>query len=134
MRRMGDKGLTLIEVLGAMAILSFVVLGVIAISHFSAFSSAEADLRSEAQIIAESRLAALRADPSSYAVPGIDTDGRYTIYYEIHALPSGESAAVTINSIPISQSNKLSLQGVIFLDDGFPYLLTVTVAWEGVVN
>ncbi len=134
-----DKGLTLIEVLGALLILSIVIITFVGVSQFTNLSFSRNDDRTEAIRLAEKTLSVKKnAIATAAIVPNSGTQGAVTTIIDnysvtiydtaltnsIYALPAGKTSHVSVQTIVILKSTVSP-----FADE--PRLITVTVSWGG---
>jgi len=129
-----ERGVTLVEVLAAAAILAMIVIGFTRLSYLTTRVDAGIDRKSEAARIANSVLAQTREivmsthaapanlEPAS-PVPG------YRIYLQLAPIQ-----AISYETDKFQDSSHVSVQSVVPVSDNGtlqPFLLSVTVYWEG---
>jgi Tfp pilus assembly protein PilV len=141
-----EKGLTLLEIIAAALILSFIVLAFADISGYSRLSFAKSDKKNVALRLAEQKLKDIRNTIES-TNPAINTQNMVTTPF-----PSNTDYSYTISDTPLTETptytnqtttaNRVSLQAVVLMDSGttnpgpppttiyVPRLITVTVSWE----
>ncbi|HEY0827405.1 MAG TPA: prepilin-type N-terminal cleavage/methylation domain-containing protein [Bacilli bacterium] len=134
-----DKGLTLIEVLGGLIILSIVIVVFMNISGYTSQSFGKTDKKEAAVRLAENTLAEKRnAIAKAESLPDSGSQGvattviggySVTIYDTIltntaYALPAGTTVHVSVQAIVLLKKTTSPF-------DKEPRLITVTVSWEG---
>jgi len=136
-----DKGLTLIEVLAAIVILSVVILAFVNISGYTAQSSSKSDKKAGALRLAELTMNTLRntVDSSSSIMnvftlptptpPPPNANG--------YSIAMSETLLTATPSYSVAEfANKVSLQDIFILHDPVSntdvnHLITITVSWAG---
>lgn len=127
-----ERGLTLIEILAALVILSMLIVLVMNMSTFSIKSQGSSDTFSTATFIAEKELNRLRNQiktNASYNVANFETDpiAPYTVMaQELNVPIDGSSPNYT--AVPVGMRH-VSMQSIIYRG-GLPRLLNVTVYWS----
>jgi prepilin-type N-terminal cleavage/methylation domain-containing protein len=134
-----EQGLTLIEVLGAMAVLSILVMSFVALSQYTGSAVVKADRQSDAMVIAQQKLNELRTTIlATTPMPSVtdltagtlnSPDPTYSIYYTITSIETPPDLPDDWASF-----NKVSVQGMVLLSDNgtkVSRVLTVSVVWEG---
>jgi prepilin-type N-terminal cleavage/methylation domain-containing protein len=136
-----ERGLTLIEVLAAVVILSILILTFTNISSFTILSSSKSDKKAGAISLAERTMHSLQDRvnssttvmninllPSPALPPDLADSG-----YEITMSHSTLIANPSYNAAPYI--NNVSLQDIFILKDNsgndINYLITITVSWAG---
>ncbi len=137
-----ERGLTLIEVLAAMAILSIIVIAFVNISGYMTLAFSKGDSETEAIRLAEkilteerNRIDSLSTRPSVDYEKTIPVVNGYVVTINETALVNNPSYS---QPLPTGLTNHVSVQGVVLLknpnsvpvpniDD--PRLLTVTLSW-----
>jgi prepilin-type N-terminal cleavage/methylation domain-containing protein len=137
-----EKGLTLIEVLGAIVILSIVVVAFTNLSSFTMLSSSKTDKKAGAIQLAELTMKTLRdtADTANanssimniatLAAPSPNIVNGYTITMSETSLSTNPNY-----TLPVS-TNKVSVQDIFIFHDtaankDVNRLVTITVTWAG---
>ncbi|MEF3303757.1 type IV pilus modification PilV family protein [Paenibacillus sp. GYB003] len=135
-----EKGVTLLEILAATAILGFLVIGFLNLAHFNAKAKLEQERRAEALRLAEEQLNLKRAYyhsvPAVSAVSGNQvvsdtTSGFYRVLIQLSDLTSSPVYAAP------AHPKQVFVQSVVLVKDAsnlmamLPRLLTVTVSWGG---
>lgn len=117
-----ERGTTLIQVLGAVIILTMIILSFVGISQYTTASNSNTDKRDKALFIAEEIVNNLRA--------GVTPTATFEGYsYKIEDLTLASNIQVTaISGTPAR--NQLTLTSVILVS-GTPKLHAVTVSWGG---
>lgn len=138
-----EEGLTLIEVLGAMMVLSILVLSFVALSQYTGQSSMKSDRESQALLIAQQKLNEMRtlivanetmpsaSDPSILSGQLSSPDPDYVVSYTttpVGVTPSLPAAWADMNTVSIQAMVILQGTG----DTKVSRVLTVSVAWEGI--
>lgn len=127
-----QRGASLVEVMGASAILGIVVAAFLALSQYLALSERATDTETEALRLAEQRLARASAHVRDYGAPPADepdADG-FSVAYRMTLLGEGDDP-VEYEAQSFGPKH-LSLQTVVPVASGglpLPALLTVTVSW-----
>lgn len=132
-----ERGTTLIQVLGAVVILTMIILSFVGISQFTTASNRDTDKRDQALFIAEEIVNNLRAGVTTYDLSGTEkpsTDAGFK--YRIDTVTMLSAGDVTINpflSKPVSSRYHVTLQAIMknSVANQPPQLLLVTVLWEG---
>jgi prepilin-type N-terminal cleavage/methylation domain-containing protein len=140
-----ERGVTLIEVLAASAILAFVVLAVVQLSGYNLLAMHKSDRTIEAHRAAEQVLNRIRSDAAAQA-PYSHYDWSSGFYSCDHVSPACSGllppqSALTIRSqpfngsassvlAPVSSSRQATVQAIVNIGSA-PRLVTVTVQWEG---
>lgn len=120
-----EKGLTLIEVLASVAILSIVVLAYINISDYTLLANHKSSKSVEALRIAEEQLNLARENfRVNQTIPTNKIVDAYKVIFQINNLPNSGAYDTTEY-----ESNHVSLQGII-AENSETRLLTVTVSWS----
>lgn len=135
-----EKGITLVEVLAAVVILSILVVAFTNISTFTTKSSSTTDRRAGALRVAEERLNTIRNNIGTTALPimgsqdvvaGTDASGFYQIDVSDTSLQSPSYSAAGL-------THKVYLQDIYIMRDlttnpetRVSRLIIVTVSWEG---
>lgn len=139
-----ERGVTLIEVLAASAILAFVVLAVVQLSGYNMLAMHKSDRTIEAHRAAEQVLNRIRSDAAAKA-PNSHYDWSSGPYSCDNASPACSGllppqSTLTIQSqpfngsassvlAPVSSSRQATVQAIVNIDST-PRLVTVTVQWE----
>ncbi|HZG88498.1 type IV pilus modification PilV family protein [Paenibacillus sp.] len=122
-----ERGVTLIEAVAAMLVLSVVVIVFLNVSGYSALAGRQADKQQEARRIAEEQLHQWRAllleDPSP-SLPYASTTQGYAVYIQSASVGNVQYETSAFGS------RHVSLQAFALLG-GQPEVVTVTVSWEG---
>lgn len=132
-----EKGLTLVEVLAAAAILGMIVTVFVTISGYTQLSFNKSDQKAASLRLAESKLNEIRnAIPVDPPIPNVGTQNQPTTPVSGFNVTVNETALTStpVYSTPIPEKNQVSLQGVVLLNNNgtyVPRLITVTVSWEG---
>jgi prepilin-type N-terminal cleavage/methylation domain-containing protein len=127
-----SKGLTLIEVLAAVAILGIVIAAFVSISNYSMLANQQNDREIEAIQIAENvvndvRDFIARTGRFPDAEP-VSSDPKYHIYIQHSQLRNMNSG--DYDRSKFENKEHVSIQTIVYLNME-PRLLTVTVYWEG---
>jgi prepilin-type N-terminal cleavage/methylation domain-containing protein len=135
-----EKGLTLLEVLAAMTILSLAIMMFLNISGYSTQSNRKDSFRMEAIRLAEKTMNEKRDSYESsvpvftdpvWASPQVSTEGKYTVTIQQTGMNASSYNRASF------KKNSVSVQSVIIFKDSaqattiIPRLVTVTVSWEG---
>ncbi|CAH1202541.1 hypothetical protein PAECIP111893_01826 [Paenibacillus plantiphilus] len=126
-----ERGTTLIQVLGAVIILTMIILSFVGISQYTTASNRDTDKRDKALFIAEEIVNNLRAGVTTYDLSGTETETttsgfKYRIKTE--TLSTGVTDIEPFKATPITTRNQLTLT---FVTGGTPELYAVTVIWGG---
>lgn len=129
-----ERGTTLIQVLGAVIILTMIILSFVGISQYTTASNRDTDKRDRALFIAEEIVNNLRAGVTTYVLSGTETaiptsDFKYRIKTE--TLSADVTDIEPYKDTPITTRNQLTLTSIIFGTGGTPELYAVTVIWGG---
>jgi prepilin-type N-terminal cleavage/methylation domain-containing protein len=127
-----NKGMSLIEVLAAVVILSIVILSFINISGYTALSSSKTDKKAGALRLAEQKLNSIRytigtSIPVNGSQNQSSTSGIYTI--DVY-----DTLLNTPSYLPVVLANKVTLQDIFIMKNGSndeSRLIVVTVSWAG---
>jgi len=127
-----EKGATLIEVIGATAILGIVVAAFLYLSQHLALMDRVTSAEAQALLVAEEKLNFARAYVQEHqAAPPAEPDaGGFSVVYQLSPLCA---SSVTYDTDSFGPKH-LSLQSVVLLEGSGgtfqPMLLTATVSWE----
>lgn len=131
-----EKGLTLIEVLASMVLLSIIVIAFVQVSGYTSLADNKSDRKAEAYRIAENELNELRTlyttpatipDNASWTDPLPDTSyAGYTVVVQKHELNDINQNQYNYTNI---ETNHVSIQSIVLFTDNVPRVITVTVTW-----
>lgn len=123
-----ERGTTLIQVLGAVVILTMIILSFVGISQYTTASNRDTDKRDEALFIAEEIVNNLRAgNTAGYAMDGSTAAVPSQPGFK-HRIETNSLADDPINVATIQGRFQVTLQAVITLSEGLK-LYSVTVLW-----
>lgn len=132
-----ERGTTLIQVLGAVVILTMIILSFVGISQYTTASNRDTDRRDEALFIAEEIVNTLRADVTTYDLSGtVKPSTKPGFKYRIDRVTLTSTGDITIKPFltnPISSRYHVTLQAIMKnpAANQPPQLFLVTVLWEG---
>jgi prepilin-type N-terminal cleavage/methylation domain-containing protein len=126
-----QKGLTLLEVLAAIVILSLAVLLIVNISEYSSLAQQKDTIESRARVVAEDQLNAMRQHlRTHHTLPSqlseTVTKGGVEFKVVIHPLSNLLSPPVYATTEVLNR--QISLQSIVYVNN-LVNLLTITVSW-----